>query len=235
MKKWWLKFRIALARPSGRRKELRDKYFTSDGRLNPGADANNKVIMVDADGAKREIKDWYVPHLRVRMAGRDNTLVLEGPHNFHEVEIDFSGDGGYVRIGPGDGGIGSLKIWVDHGGRLEIGKNFKCHYNNAYWVDKGHIEIGDDCMFSRGILLRGDDGHDILDEQGRLISGPGHLKIGNHVWVGEETCLLKNAEVGDNSIVGARAVVTKKYPQGNVILAGNPARAIKELKGTWRE
>ncbi len=50
--------------------------------------------------------------------------------------------------------------------------------------------------------------------------------IGNHVWIGENALILKGVKIGDNSIVGAGSVVTKDVPN-NSIVAGNPARIIK--------
>ena len=40
--------------------------------------------------------------------------------------------------------------------------------------------------------------------------------------------MLKGVTIGDNSVVAARAVVTKDVPP-NVVVAGNPARVVKEL------
>ena len=42
-----------------------------------------------------------------------------------------------------------------------------------------------------------------------------------------DTILLKNTQVADNSIIGAASVVTKKFNDSNVIIAGNPAKVIK--------
>ena len=46
--------------------------------------------------------------------------------------------------------------------------------------------------------------------------------------------MLKGVTIGDNSVVAARSVVTKDVP-ANVVVAGNPARVVKELNpGTPR-
>jgi acetyltransferase-like isoleucine patch superfamily enzyme len=54
------------------------------------------------------------------------------------------------------------------------------------------------------------------------------VSIGNHVWMGNKTIVLKGALVPDNTIVATGAIVTKAHEGGNVILAGNPARVVKE-------
>jgi len=53
--------------------------------------------------------------------------------------------------------------------------------------------------------------------------------IGNNVWIGANVTILKGVKVGDNSIIGAGSVVVKNIPK-NCIVAGNPAKIIKERK-----
>lgn len=53
--------------------------------------------------------------------------------------------------------------------------------------------------------------------------------IGAECWIGGNTSILPSVHIGDNTIVGAGSVVTKSFPKGNQVIAGNPARVIKEL------
>jgi len=50
--------------------------------------------------------------------------------------------------------------------------------------------------------------------------------IGNDVWVGANSVILKGVVVGDGAIVGASAVVTKDVPPYAIVI-GNPAKIIK--------
>lgn len=54
------------------------------------------------------------------------------------------------------------------------------------------------------------------------------VRIGNNVWLGYGTVVLKGVEIGKNSIIGAKSVVTRSIPP-NVLAAGNPCRVIREL------
>ena len=54
--------------------------------------------------------------------------------------------------------------------------------------------------------------------------------IGEKCWIGMNCVILPGVNLGRNTIVAAGAVVTKSFPQGNVVLAGVPAKIIKELE-----
>ena len=52
--------------------------------------------------------------------------------------------------------------------------------------------------------------------------------LGKNVWIGAAAILLPGVTVGDNSVIGAGAVVTRDVP-ANTVVAGNPARVIRKL------
>lgn len=89
------------------------------------------------------------------------------------------------------------------------------------------IRIGNGCMFANGAHITDSDWHGIYD---RVNRDP-EIKpiiIEDNVWVGDHATVLKGVTIGKNSIVAACAVVTKDVP-ANVIVAGNPAKVVKEL------
>ena len=59
------------------------------------------------------------------------------------------------------------------------------------------------------------------------------IKIGNNVWIGYQSVILRGVTIGNNSIVGANSVVTKEVPP-NTIVAGNPAVTVRTLNDTTR-
>jgi maltose O-acetyltransferase len=48
------------------------------------------------------------------------------------------------------------------------------------------------------------------------------------VWLGGGVIVLAGVTIGDNTVVGAGAVVTRDLP-ANVVAVGNPARVIREI------
>ena len=89
------------------------------------------------------------------------------------------------------------------------------------------IVIGDSVMIANGAYITDADWHGIYDRAHRN-EGVIPVKIGNNVWLGDHCAILKGVTIGDNSIVAANAVVTKPV-EANVIVAGNPARVVKQL------
>lgn len=53
------------------------------------------------------------------------------------------------------------------------------------------------------------------------------IHIGNHCWIGCNCIVLKGVTIGDGAVVAAGSVVTKNIPP-NTLVAGNPAKIIKE-------
>jgi acetyltransferase-like isoleucine patch superfamily enzyme len=62
----------------------------------------------------------------------------------------------------------------------------------------------------------------------RPLFSKGPVIIEDNVWLGEGVVVLPGVTIGENSIVGANAVVTKSIPK-NSVAAGNPARIIREI------
>ena len=104
------------------------------------------------------------------------------------------------------------------------GANIVCMGKSDY------IIIGKDCMFSSNIDIFNSDTHQILSEN-KVINFNKSIEIGNHVWIGKNSSILKGVRIGDNSIIGMNTTVTKAVDNG-MIVVGNPARVIKN-NITW--
>lgn len=95
------------------------------------------------------------------------------------------------------------------------------------------IIIGDDCLFSNDITIRGSDGHPVMTfDLSRQINSPSaHIVIEPYVWIGQGVRILKSTRVGAASILGTSAVVTKDIPRFSKAY-GVPAIHSK-LEGIW--
>ncbi len=118
---------------------------------------------------------------------------------------------------------------------MKIGEN--CYISGVAFGGRGRdpIIVGDNCILTRCTIL----GHDaspalFLDElKGTSIHDRKSLKletvIGNNVFIGVNAVVLPGVHIGDYSIIGAGAVVTKDIPNGSVAV-GNPARVIQSIE-----
>lgn len=90
------------------------------------------------------------------------------------------------------------------------------------------FEVGAHGLWSDEILIQGSDQHGIIDLQtGQLVNaGRNRTTIGRHVWLGRRSTIAKNVEIGDGSIVGTCALVTKDVPTG-VAVGGVPAKIVR--------
>lgn len=69
--------------------------------------------------------------------------------------------------------------------------------------------------------------HDVYDFKRYVTEKP--ILIGENSWIGTHAVILPGVELGAHTIVAAGAIVTKSFPEGNQILAGNPAQVIKQI------
>lgn len=92
------------------------------------------------------------------------------------------------------------------------------------------LSIDDNCGLSRNVKVMTSDGHPIFQNDKRINEAK-DIIISNNVWIGDNVTILKNVNIGSNSVLGINSLVTKNVPN-NCVVAGNPARVIKE-NITW--
>lgn len=103
--------------------------------------------------------------------------------------------------------------------------------NKAIIDGKAGIKIGQYTMVGfESILLSKTHRHDMKNIPYTLQGSFGKsIEIGKNVWIGTRVIILPGVNIGDNCIIGANSVITKSFPD-NKIIAGNPAKIIKEIE-----
>jgi len=132
----------------------------------------------------------------------------------------------------------------------EVGK--RVVFYPGIWIFTGrNLQLGDDVDLARGVLLTTDGGVSIgartLVGYGTHILSSNHkipimpekifysghekksVEIAEDVWIGAGCVILPGVTIGHSSVIAAGSVVTKDVP-AEVIVAGVPARIIKERK-----
>lgn len=113
----------------------------------------------------------------------------------------------------------------------------RCMFSNNVHISAVEgISIGRDCLFGSNIYV-GDHSHgstraECLDinipPADRPLSDIGAISIGERVWVCDGVVILAGSHIADGCIIGANSVVKGYFPK-SAIIAGAPARIIKEL------
>lgn len=95
-----------------------------------------------------------------------------------------------------------------------------------YYQALGRIRVGKGTYIGPNVGLITSN-HDPADPE--LHREPRPIELGKACWIGMNSVILPGVTLGDHTVVGAGSVVTKSFEQGYCVIAGNPARIIREL------
>lgn len=102
-------------------------------------------------------------------------------------------------------------------------------FNGAHVGAWTTIEFGPRCIVSDA-LIEDDDYHSIeinrWDPAMKVKSAP--ISVGENVWIGSRSAVLKGVTIGSNSVIGLGTIVRKSVPE-NCVVIGNPQQIVKEL------
>lgn len=116
------------------------------------------------------------------------------------------------------------QVTVEENAKLELGEGYLNRDSKIYCFN--NIKIGNKVIISENVLIRDSDTHSIIENE-KIKEKTKPIIIEDNVWIGASAVILKGVHIASNSVVAAGAVVTKDVP-ANSIVAGNPARVIKE-------
>lgn len=96
------------------------------------------------------------------------------------------------------------------------------------------VVIGDRTMLGANVTIADTDFHPISIEDRRYTSEKSiihtsEIHIGENVFIGAGTYILKGVNIGNNAVIGAGSIVTRDIP-ANVVAAGNPCHIIRPIK-----
>ncbi|TNB63684.1 acyltransferase, partial [Campylobacter helveticus] len=93
------------------------------------------------------------------------------------------------------------------------------------------IHIGRNCFIGTNFQVMSSDFHalTIKNRNDEKYIQSASVEIGDNCFIGNNVIVLKGVKLGSGCVVGSGSVVTKSFG-ANLIIAGNPARLIKEIK-----
>lgn len=155
------------------------------------------------------------------------TYFYRAPYSYIELgrNIEFRSDKTSNLIGINKG---CLIATLQKGAIIKIGND--SGLSGATIGAANKVVIGSNVLIGANSLITDTNWHNI-DPLLRHTNdpAPGEVHIGNNVFIGYGSIILKNVTIGENSVIGAGSVVNKNIP-ANVIATGSPCIVVRSLK-----
>ena len=122
-------------------------------------------------------------------------------------------------------------VFAERGTYFSVKKNATLELGNNVWINSDcriicseNIKIGDGCLISWETQILDSDIHKLTREEYAMTKP---IAIGENVWIGNRTTILKGVHIGSGSVVATGAVVTRDVPE-RCLVGGVPAKVIRE-------
>ena len=111
-------------------------------------------------------------------------------------------------------------------GNILVGKNVKVTQRGGCYVQGwGNVFIGDYTVVTQNCIITSAN-HSLTNQD---IEIKKEVIIGDHCWIASNACIMGGVILGPRTVVAAGSVVTKSFPEGYCLIAGNPAKFIKSI------
>ena len=161
--------------------------------------------------------------------GDNNIFICKDNLTLENCKIRFTGSNSLIYIDDNPYPM-SLNMRIGNDSVIYIGKD--CFINkksHLYATERKNIIIGNQLLLSFDTYFRTADPHLIYDTKTKeRLNFSKSILIGDRVWIGQSSLILKGTVIGSGSIIGGHSVVANKNIKSNTLYAGNPAKKIKE-------
>ncbi len=143
---------------------------------------------------------------------------------YQRAILEINGD---IIVG-GKASLGMCsRICVMPGGKLTVGENFSNTAKLTICCAKS-VSIGNNFLASWDTMIMDTDWHEVKNTlTGQVGPKSSPVTIGNNVWMGMRSVVLKGSAVPDGCIIGAQSVVNKNFDESDCLLAGSPCKVRK--------
>lgn len=116
----------------------------------------------------------------------------------------------------------------DYGSNIHVGDNFYANFGCVI-LDVAEVKFGKNCLLAPqvGIYTATHPLNPVERNSGLELAQP--ITIGDNCWIGGNAVINPGVTLGDNVVVASGAVVTKNFGD-NVVIGGNPAKVLKEIR-----
>jgi maltose O-acetyltransferase len=156
----------------------------------------------------------------MRLVERYNRTSIDDAEERRSILADLLGSvGDGVEIRP--------PFYCDYGSQIRIGARTFVNFNLVA-LDVATITIGEDVQIGPNVQLLTPTHPTEPEPRRAKIEAARPITIGDNVWLGGGVIVCPGVRIGENTVVGAGAVVTRDLP-ANVVAVGNPARVVRSV------
>ncbi|NNE19169.1 MAG: acyltransferase [Myxococcales bacterium] len=186
-------------------------------------------VTVEGEGNVLDLGKARLHGTRIEIRGNHNVIRFHPTCKLVNVSFQLLGDDLRVELGE------RVKIsrWGEFllmGRDAEIRLGHHTTVESARFVAHGGttLEVGPDCMFAYDVEVRTSDEHSILDAQSdERINPDASVRIGEHVWFGARSVVLKGVRIGNDSVIATGSIVSRDLGAA-VVAGGIPAEEIRD-------
>jgi len=172
-----------------------------------------------------QLYNAFIERSSILIEGISNQICISG--SITNTKVSVWGNNNQIMIHPAVQLNNSTIVLRGNNCKIEIGTGST--FGSIYMVCMGKnnfIKVGENCMFAENVDIWATDSHPIYNNDNELINPSKPILIGDFVWVGAKSSILKGVSIGDGAVVGMSSIVTKNVA-ASTLNVGNPLRCIK--------
>lgn len=170
-------------------------------------------------------------HHRVTIKGLKN-IATHGELQVGTSYVGFMHTSDRTLLNIGGKLIINSNFSIGRGCRFDIGGNAVCSFDGGYINANSVVIIMHGLKVGKNVAISW--GCEFLDEYFHEIQYSGKknkdpiIEIGDNVWIGSGAKILQGVKIGSGNVIAANSVLTKSFPESNLLIGGNPAKIIKK-------
>lgn len=165
--------------------------------------------------------------VRIEIRGSNNRVEIAAGAKITYLHVIMEANNARFSIGPRDATL-SATVRVGQDSSVTLGTNVSTTERVVISAAEGvDVDIGDDCVIGRNVQIRGEDTDPIRDARtGQRANRSRAISIGPHVSLAPDVTVLKGANIGSTTSIGASSVVSQEIPT-NCVALGMPAKVVR--------
>lgn len=174
----------------------------------------------------------FLKNCNIVINGHNNTIKMNkcGMNSLINCSIHIYGNNNTIYLGELNT-FNKADLWIeDDGNSILFGDKNKIRgFTHVACIEGCKVVFGNGSLFSTNVIFRTGDSHSILDKNtDKRINPSKSINIGDRVWFGNNTTILKGTKISNDSIVATGTIVTKSFLETNIIIGGLPSKILKE-------